>query len=159
MLETEHFALCHTCSQDVARALATRVEAVYRANVRFVRELRIPVCRPAHKLEVVVLGSHGEFRAYQSRAGCADEEALGFYEPASNRSIFFDLATHPTVANLRAAAATTRGDSFRHQRRSDRLDDNTQALLAKVIQHETAHQVHYNTGVLKCTTAGRRRGS
>lgn len=63
VLQTDHFVLVHTLADDAAGELGTRLEAVYRANARLLRGLRIPVKPPRHKLAVLVFGTYERFRA------------------------------------------------------------------------------------------------
>ena len=152
--ETEHFSLVHTASAHSVCKLGARLEAVYRAHVRLARELRIPVRRPTHKLEVLLFGTYEEFRAHQRRIGSAGEEILGFYEPVANRAVFFDLATYPPVADLYELRPNLRDREWiRRRELSRRLRHNTQALNGQVIQHEAAHQIQVNLGFLPAAGA------
>jgi hypothetical protein len=68
---------------------------------------------------------------------------------ARNRCIFFDLATYPPIARLRNDLARLKSsDADERHRLENQLRRNTQALFAKVIQHEAAHQVQANLGLV-----------
>lgn len=145
VLQTDHFVLVHTLADDAAGELGDRLEAVYRANARLLRGLRIPVEPPRHKLAVLVFGTYGQFRARQRSLGSTDEDVLGFYDPSGNRAVFFDLATYPPIVQLRAEIERCeRVASSRRSRLIAKLRLSTEALLAKVIQHEAAHQIHFS---------------
>ena len=147
--ESEHFVLVHTTRLHIARKLAARLEAVYRANMRFIRELRLTSRRPTHKLEVLVFGTYEQFRTYQQRIGCANKEILGFFEQANNRSVFFDLSTYPPIAAWQTELANLcRTDWPQRRQIKQKLLNNTETLNATAIQHEAAHQIHFNIGVL-----------
>ncbi|MFH1747332.1 MAG: DUF1570 domain-containing protein [Planctomycetota bacterium] len=148
-LQTEHFLLMHTTDERTARRLGARLEAVYRANIHFLEELRLEPQRPTSKLEVLVFRSYDEFRGYLKKAGSSDETILGLFEPTNNRTVFFDLATHPQVAALRRKLEDLRNAGWARRRPVLRtLRQRSAALNAKVIQHEAAHQVQFNIGVL-----------
>lgn len=143
-LATEHFVVAHTAAAPLARDLALRLEAVYRANVGLARELRLPARRPPAKLGVILLASHAEFRAQAAD----DHESLGCFAPAAGHSVFFDLRTHPAVLRWHDELLRDRpGGPPEHRRLADRLRRNTQALTIRVVQHEAAHQVQQSFGL------------
>jgi len=147
-LETDHFAVVYTATDTAVRDLSARLEAVYRANVRFGRDLRLPLRSPVHKLDVLVFGTFDQFRAYRTRSQ-APEDSLGFFDATEDCSVFFDLNTYPPIARLRDEIDHPASDpSSRRQRLADRLHENISALLAQVVQHEVAHQLHHHLGVL-----------
>ena len=149
VFESEHFVLVHTTRLHVVRKLAARLEAVYRANMRFMREMQLTSRRPAHKLEVLVFGTYEQFRAYQQRMGYTNKEILGFFEQADNRSVFFDLNTYPPIDVWQTELANLCRTNWPERRKiKQKLINNTEALNATAIQHEAAHQIHFNIGVL-----------
>jgi hypothetical protein len=149
VLESEHFVIVYTGRTGQARALADRLEAVYRAHVPFAAALGLRLAAPAAKLPVLFFGLHGEYRAYRERVAPEQRDVLGFYEPAENRTVLFDLAGYPPVARLRAELDNL--GRAAHERRAElsrRLRRNTESLSATVIQHEAAHQIHANIGLV-----------
>jgi len=147
--ESAHFVVLHTARDDVADALLGRLEVVYRAHARFARELKLPARRPRYKLQVVLFGQCAEFARYaRSLAGQA-ADSLGFYDYQDNRSVFFDLDTHPDVARLRALAQQS--DAARRPESSRRLDVRRAALARSIVQHEAAHHIQASLGLVPAT--------
>jgi hypothetical protein len=149
VFESEHFVIVYTGRTGQVRALADRLEAVYRAHVPFAAAVGLRLEAPAVKLPVLFFGSYGEFRAYRERVAPEQRDVLGFYEPAENRTVLFDLAGYPPVARLRAELDNL--GRAAHERRAElsrRLRRNTESLTATVIQHEAAHQIHANIGLV-----------
>ncbi|MGD8452331.1 MAG: DUF1570 domain-containing protein [Phycisphaerae bacterium] len=142
-LVTDHFVLVHTTSEQTARAVTRRLEAVYLANVRMVVALGLEVQKPTDKLAVVLHGSYDEFRAAQRAAGSTEEDVLGFYAPDEDCSYFFDLTTYPPIVRLHdelSRAAVFDDEAYRRLRL--RVAQRTELLAEQVIQHEAAHHVH-----------------
>jgi hypothetical protein len=145
-LETDHFLVAFDAADDSVRALGQRLEAVYRAHVRFADELELAVRRPAHKLEVLYFAGYSTFRDYVSAPGDDTSEMLGGYLPLTARGVFFDLANYPPLAELRAQCAQAPPDS--RDRLERRLEQRQATLWLSVIQHEAAHQIQFELGIL-----------
>lgn len=145
-LETEHFVLAYTADEPAARDLAARLEAVYRAHVRFISDFQLPSRRPVRKLEVLLLARYADFQAYLKALGQGAPDVLGCYEPAANRSVFFDLNTYPPLLDVRASVAQAEPqEREKLQRRSER---RYAVLVLSVVQHEAAHQIQRNLGLI-----------
>ena len=122
---------------------------VYRENVRLARSLRLTVHAPASKLEVVFLRSYSEFNALLSQATDDDAEILGYYDPAAERSVFFDLHTYPPIITLQECVRAKAGEDRTVRRELElKLQRSLQRLQRRVVQHEAAHQVHQLIGLL-----------
>ena len=148
-LETEHFILVHNAKRQAVERLAARLEVVYRAHARFVRTLCVIPRRPEHKLEVLVFGTYAEFVEYQQQQGWSHGEILGLYDSSAGRSVFCDLQTYPPVVRMRAELSDLRQSDWpRRKALREKLRQRTEALNAKVIQHEAAHQIQFTTGLL-----------
>lgn len=145
-VETEHFVVVHTSAEPLARAVARRLEAVYQAHVRFIGALDIPVRRPKHKLEVYCFANHEQFGRYQATLASNGRDVLGFYDTELNRSAFFDLDTHPTLLAIRAAVEQS--EPARRAELQRRLHRRREWLWLSIIQHEAAHQVQFNIGLI-----------
>ena len=147
VLRTAHFLIAHTVDVHAARLLAQRLEAVYRAHARFVSNLALPVRPPPNKLEVYYLATHEQYgRVVSGAIGRAATEALGLYAPASNRAAFFDLTTYSAVKALREELSQC--EPGRRERLQQRLERRLAVLMSCVIQHEAAHQIQRNTGLI-----------
>jgi hypothetical protein len=148
-LDTRHFVLIYDGSATSARKLARRLEAVYSEIARVARELNLPAKPPQHKLEMLIFATYERFQAYQQSLGATDKDILGFYDPQKRRSVFFDLDTHPQVASLRAEIAQLdRSNAQLRAGLARKLRRTAEGLLAKIVQHEAAHQIFDQTGVL-----------
>lgn len=142
-----HFALVYTSSDDEARRLASRLESVYRWNVKFLKMLKLQPTRPEHKLEIFYFGTHKEFEAYSVNTSGSPSGALGFYRPSDNRSAFFELSTYPPIAFWLEQAKDTRRPYKQRQIARNKLNQWVEFNNMKVIQHEAGHHIHFNIGL------------
>ncbi len=148
-LETSHFVLVYDPDTAAAPRMARRLEAVYRTTARMARDLDLPAKRPGAKLPVAIFATHARFQAYLRSIDSADVETLGFYDPRQRCSVFFDLDTHPSVSDLRQQIEQLDASSARERARLERkLGRTSEMLLAKIVQHEAAHQALDQTGLL-----------
>jgi hypothetical protein len=145
-VQTDHFLVAYDAADDSARALSQRLEAVYRAHAQFADQLGLTVRRPAHKLEVIYFASYSAFRDYMGAQGNDASEMLGGYLPQAARGVFFDLANYPPLAELRAQCAQAPPES--RDRLERRLEQRQATLWLSVIQHEAAHQIQFELGIL-----------
>ena len=144
---SEHFVI-HADSEAQARALAPRLEAVYRANVRLARELRLDVKPPAGKLAVLLLRDYAGFHS-RLRADGLDEQILGYFSPAEARCVFFDFNTHPEVTGLRQELDKLhRQDEGRRRRLAAQIEQSLAGMNQRILQHEAAHMVQANIGLI-----------
>jgi hypothetical protein len=148
VLMTDHFAFVYTSERRLAVELAARLEAVYRWNVRFMELCGIPSQRPERKLEIYFFGTHKEFRAYQALdLGVVEMGILGFYMPPTNRSAFFVMHDYPPFAAQLEAAKDKNIDYRERQRRQNQVDRMADYYNLEVVQHESAHHIHFNIGL------------
>mgnify|MGYP000859099683 CR=1 FL=1 len=144
---SEHFVI-EAENEAQARALTPRLEAVYRANVRLARELRLEVNSPAGKLAVLLLRDYADFQS-RLRADGLDEQILGYFSPAENRCVFFDFNTHPAVNGLRQELDKLhRQDEGRRRRLAAQIDQSLAGMNQRILQHEAAHMVQANIGLI-----------
>jgi hypothetical protein len=146
VLQSEHFVLVYTTREAQARDLAQRLESVYQAHRRFVADLHLSTHAPAHKLEVLFFATCDEFKRHLAAIGDPRADLLGGYEPAANRTVFFDFDTYPPLAEIQAAVE--RAAPAEREKLRARLRRRREALCHSVIRHEAAHQVQVNLGVL-----------
>ncbi len=150
VLETEHFVLAHTGAVEPVRRLSAHLESVYRAHVRFARELRLTARRPQRKLEVLVLPTHAAFLEFARRAGQDAPDSLGYYDAQQDRSVFFDLASYPPVADVLRELESRGADDWQRRRAlRQELTERLGELYARVVQHEAAHQVQATFGITR----------
>jgi hypothetical protein len=145
-MTTDHFVMVYTGPDGPARELLSRLEAVWRWNVRFIDMLDLPARRPEHKLEVYFFSKYEEFLSHARTAyGESAGGALGYYKPDTNRSHFFDMITYPTA--VRRIALTT----GRTAREARTVRNTVQRWVdyhnIEVIQHEAGHHIHFNIGL------------
>ena len=90
---TKHVVVVYTSTKQKAAEIATRLEAIWRWRVRFMKMLNLPLRMPEHKLELYYFADHEEFKTLQVNiGGQPDDGTLGFFSPDSNRSHFFGHA-------------------------------------------------------------------
>lgn len=148
VLVKEHFVMVYTSSKDAARALGSRLEAVWRWNVKMLSMLQIPARRPEHKLEIYYFASWDEFDRYARNTGTAlPPGVLGYYDPDINRSHFFDLRSAPGLAEYLEALKRPGGDWRERQRITNRINRYVEHQNIETIQHETGHHIHFNIGL------------
>jgi len=143
-----HFAFVYTSSDEAARKLASRLEGVWRWNVKFMKTmLKLPMKRPEHKLEIFYFGKYEEFLAYsRATGGGTSPGILGYYRPDNNRSCFFDLATYPRAAMWLEMAKNKNLPYKQRQIARNKINQWVEFNNLAVIQHETGHHIHFNNG-------------
>ncbi|MEW6199505.1 MAG: DUF1570 domain-containing protein [Planctomycetota bacterium] len=148
VLVKDHFVMVYTSSKDAARALASRLEAVYRWNVKMLSMLQIPARRPEHKLEIYYFASWDEFDRYSRNKGSPlPPGVLGYYSPDINRSHFFDMRTMPGLKE-HLEALKRPGTPWREkQRLTNLINRYVEHQNVETIQHETGHHIHFNIGL------------
>jgi hypothetical protein len=144
-LLTAHFEIAYTGGEQKVLDLSGRLEAVYAAHLRLARDLGLPLRRPQGKLAVLFCARYDEFRAHLANTD-APPDSFGTYEPAANRALFFDLDTHPALDAIRATIE--RAVPAQREKLHQRLQRRQAWLALSIIQHETAHQVQVNLGLL-----------
>ncbi len=154
LMEKDHFVFVYTTSRDKALDLASRLESVWRWNARFMQLMELPPRRPEHKLEVYYFATQAEFFALRREYGASAEiGVLGTYFPDKNRSAFFDLETFTPVEVLleRAENPDMPYDNrqYLHNAAMRWVEFNNR----EVVQHETGHHIHFNTGVFPADTS------
>ncbi len=148
VLVKDHFVMVYTSSKDAARALASRVEAVYRWNVKMLSMLQIPARRPEHKLEIYYFASWDEFDRYSRNKGSPlPPGVLGYYAPDINRSHFFDMRTMPGLKEYLEALKQPGTPWREKQRITNIINRLVEHQNIEVIQHETGHHIHFNIGL------------
>ncbi len=147
-----HFAMVYTSSEQSARELGARLEAVYRWNVKFMDILKLPARRPEYKLELYYFGDFEEYEKYSLNHGHQVRLpgvglALGYYDPEMNRSHFFDMNTSPDIKEFRDMLADSSLPWERRQFATNRIKQYVEFKNMEVIQHETGHHIHFNIGL------------
>jgi len=151
---TDHFLIASDGDEGVVTPLADRLEATYQAVVRFAEDMKLPIHPPPSPLPVLLFNRHSDFERYAGAVGFNDPAAPGFYHPRNNTAAFCNVFDLPQLRDisLRIEQAEAQRDSavaperiidWRSQR-----DVIVETFNRVVIQHEAAHQVLFNTGVL-----------
>ena len=144
---TEHFLIASDGDEGIVTPLADRLEAAYQAVVRFAEDLKIPIHPPPDPLPVLLFSRHSDFERYAGAVGLKDPAAPGFYLPRNNTAAFCNILDLPPLRDIsqriEQAEAPERIIDWRSQR-----DEIVETFNRVVIQHETAHQVLFNIGVL-----------
>jgi hypothetical protein len=142
VLVKPHFVMVYTSDDAGARALASRVESIYRWKVQFLQMMNHPARRPEHKLEIYYFGTMKEFQANGAPSGAA-----GYYQPEDNRSYFYDLATAPGIAEALKRSKDKDVPWDERQRLRNQAMQMVDHYNREVIQHETGHHIDFNIGL------------
>ncbi len=145
-----HFVMVYTASDDSARALGSRLESVWRNNMKFMKMLGLKPVVPEYKLEVIFFGTYKEFEAYSlNEATPLPPGVLGYYSHLSNRSHFFDLWDMPMFQGVKEALKDPKLPYERRQTLRNWINRWVEFHNLMVIQHEAGHHIHFNTGVFQ----------
>jgi hypothetical protein len=150
-LDSAHFSLLTDVEPTRRAGLARQLEAVYAANLALARKLAIPVSPPERRLLVVMFADRRDFDALARGTPGAPQDAFGFYDPVTNRSVFVALGTLPEIVALRAGLppeGTAEGKRLRR-----RVAERVAHFEATLLRHEVAHQVQVNIGLVRRTDA------
>lgn len=143
---TPHFLIVHATEPAVARMLAERCEGIYAAHVELMRaRLGLDPQPPAWRIEMALFGEREGFLAARRRAA-APAVADGYYDRRTNRALFYDFRSHPRVrAALQRLPNTPAGKPSSVRLQAEAL---VHRLTRFVFQHETAHAIQFNVGLL-----------
>jgi len=144
---TDHFLIASDGDEGIVNPLADRLEATYQAVVRFGDDIKLPIHPPPEPLPVLLFNRHSDFERYAGVVGFNDHSAPGFYHPRNNTAAFCNVLDLPQLRDIsqriEQAEAPERIIDWRSQR-----DAIVETFNHLVIQHEAAHQVLFNIGVL-----------
>jgi hypothetical protein len=148
VLVKDHFVFVYTSSKAAARKLASRLEAVYRWNVKFMKMMDLPARQPESKLEIFYFGDFEEYRNYSLNQGSQiSVGTLGYYRPDWNRSHFFDMQTWPPIKPALEQAKDPRVPYKRRQYLRNVVNRYVEFHNVEVVQHEAGHHIHFNIGL------------
>lgn len=151
---TDHFLIASDANEAVVNPLGDRLETTYQAVVRFCEGIKFPIHPPDKPLPVLIFNRHSDFERYASSVGFSDPAAPGFYHPRNNTVAFCNLLDLPQLREIsqRIEQADAQRDSATPPERirewRSQRDSSVETFNRLVIQHEAAHQVLFNTGVL-----------
>ena len=151
---TDHFSIASDGEDSVAASVGERLEATYRAVVRFCDELRLPVHPPSQPLPVLLFNRNADFERYARTVGFADASAPGFYHAGSNIAAFCNVLDLPKVREIsrRIDEAQSQRDPPAPPERVTEWQSQRDALVEVfnrlVVQHEAAHQILFTIGAL-----------
>lgn len=151
---TDHFLIASDGDEGVVNPLADRLEAAYQAVVRFGEDMKLPIHPPPDPLPVLLFNRHSDFEWYAGAVGFNNHTAPGFYYPRNNTAAFCNVLDLPPLRDISQRieqAETQRDRSVSPERIIDwrsKRDAIVETFNRLVIQHEAAHQVLFNTGVL-----------
>jgi hypothetical protein len=144
--ETDHFVLAYTSSDEKARRMAARFEAVYKWRVWFLEKMGVKPVRPEHKFEMFFFGTLAEFQAYQGLHGNIAPGVLGFWSPTDNRSAFFDCDYFPPIAAAHQRYSDPDVDARIRRRGRNLVKRWVEDFNMEVVQHEAGHHIDFNIG-------------
>ena len=145
-LQTDHFVIVYSTSDAKAHDFARRLERVFQAHAGFVRELNLPARLPSQKLEVRLFRSYDEYRTHLATLNAQTGEVLGCFEPRANRCVFFDLDNYLPITELQAQLQQV--EPARREKLAGRLERRRELLQQSIVQHEAAHQIEVNIGLI-----------
>ncbi len=162
--QTPHFVVLYDTDEDVLKPFISRIEATYQCIIRFLEVNDIPYSEPQQRLVICFFAQYDRFVSFASAEGHEAEHIAGYYDISRNRAVFYDAATMPRLRSVqkridqleeevraahkrhdRSAQSLLSNELFRLRNRRDNITESVNRL---VIQHEVAHQVFFNTGVL-----------
>ena len=138
-----HFVLVYTAEEESTRQLASRVEAIYRWKVQYMRMLELPAQRPEYKLEIFYFGTQEEFLATGGRP-----EYAGYWTPVENRSFFYDGRAHPEIVEAVKRSKEKGVPYEERQRLRNRIERFMEHQNLEVVQHEVGHHIDHNYGLI-----------
>ena len=150
----DHFLIASDGNEGVVNPLADRLEAAYQAVVRFCDDLKISIHPPPKPLPVLLFNRHSDFERYASTVGFTGPAAPGCYHPRNNTAAFCNLHDLPKLRDIsqRIEQAEAQRDSSTPRERitewRSQRDKLVETFNRLVIQHEAAHQLLFNIGVL-----------
>lgn len=148
ILHKDHFTMAYTSTDESARALGSRLEAVWRHNVNFMDRLKLPAIVPDSKMEIFYFGSQKEFELYSMNQGNPlPSGVLGYYSPDWNRSHFFDMWNSAYTANIKAMLDDPDVDWKVKRKQRNQMERWVEFKNMEVIQHEIGHHIHFNIGL------------
>ena len=143
-----HFVMVYTGTSESAQALGSRLEVIWKWNAKFLSMLNVPAKRPEYKMEVYYFGTHKEFIDYSLNQGTQlPSGVLGYYTSEVNRSHFFDLWTWAQFEGIRRELENKNTSPARRRHLRNYINRWVESNNLEVIQHETGHHLHFNTGV------------
>jgi hypothetical protein len=148
VLVKDHFVFVYTSTKDAARKLASRLEAVYRWNVKFMKMMDLPAKRPEYKLEVFFFAEHKDFTSYSLNQGTSmPTGVLGYYVETWNRSHFFDMHTWPYLDGANRMIKDPKTPWKKRQYYRNYVNRWVEFKNMEVVQHEAGHHIHFNIGL------------
>ncbi len=151
---TDHFLIASDSNADRVYPLADRLETTYLAVGRFCEEMKLPIPPLPRKLPVLIFNRHSDFERYAHKVGFHDPVAPGFYHPQDNTVAFCNLLDFPKLRaiSLKIEQAEMLPDSHAMREQIKQWRSQRDAIIETfnrlVIQHEAAHQIWFNIGVL-----------
>lgn len=157
---TPHYSIVHDTDDKTLAAFVTRIEATYKAVVRFSGQIGVPVREPKEKLRIHFFHRFDGYAGFIEAIGAsATQETPGVFTPALNVSAFFNFADSDVLKKFKDELEQARADGIAARRSGARPDFSRinayKARVAKyeervnriIVQHEVAHQVLFNIGV------------
>lgn len=182
--ETKHFVILSDAGVAWTRDQGGRLERTHQEFQRAMRRLGVRPDPVRHRLVCVLFESRADYRAFARQAdGVHADWVAGYYNPAGDRTVFYDARNNPSVVAARtrlaeleadlgaleeridelrregdrdAVARTVRQrDAWRRHldREHDRIDDFVHEVCVATTLHEATHQLLFHTGVQSDRTA------
>jgi hypothetical protein len=165
---TDHFLIAYDTPHHVVRSFVDRIEGTFNLIHHFCEEAEISARPLTRRLEVLLFDQYGAYKRYCDRAGVDARSTAGFYEHASNTSVFSSTLNRPELSDVARQIRDLRGEiSALHKQGSSsasararraqlvrqltsvkaRRDALVERYDRLIVQHEAAHQMLFNLGV------------
>lgn len=151
---TVHFLIASDSDESVVHPLADRLEVTYQAVMRFCDDIQLLTHPPPQLLPVLLFNRYSDYERYAGKVGFRDPATPGFYHSPSNTVAICNLLDLPKLREIskRIEQAEAQPDSAVPRERitewRSRRDAIAETFNRLVIQHEAAHQIQFNVGVL-----------
>src|SRR5262245_3385591 len=139
------------------------LETVYECFLLRFYAYGVPLEVPQERMKVVLFNEHQEYKLFAERLNPGLSSASGFWDGATNTSVFYDHGTNASFKTLKQASDDLQAQKVEAIRTRAPNTANvvrtadTIALLVdieredsdiEVVSHETTHQMAGNTGLL-----------
>lgn len=141
--ESKRFVVISDANPRWTRRQAELLDRTYHQFNRFTRRLGLKPGPLRHKLVCVLFEEHEDYQRFaRSYDGVTAEWISGYYSPANDRIVFYNIETNPAYIDI--VQASTAGDALPFAGRI--ADDYAKAATATTV-HEAVHQLAFHTRI------------
>ncbi|MFQ5425161.1 MAG: DUF1570 domain-containing protein [Phycisphaerae bacterium] len=166
---TRHYSVLYNTSKEAVAAFGAAIERTYRSCTKYTARRGLAVVRPKHKLLIYYFSGPREYDEHARKigAGKLSQSTPGIYFSGLNFGMFYDYRNRDKYkkardsaekkikelsVRLRGAGSTEERKRLQSQIRQAKARVNRTVVRAgeyneRIVQHEVAHQVLWNTGL------------